>query len=310
MARTRATITTTVWSDLDFRDLSPEAKLTYVTLLSQPTLSLAGCLDFVPERWATLTGYDVASINGALHELEQRRYIAVDRSTFELVLRSFVLHDIGATPPNSNLAKGMWAAWALILSPDLKALVARNVPEAWFDRDDVPEAARELRFEPPEPTPKNPGSDGGSNPGSDGGSNGGSNGGPNLPSTATATATDRTHVGETPTTNGQPEAVSRVFDAWVASTHRAKGRTKLDAKRRRCIVAALKAYPVDDVLDAVDGWRFSPHHRGENAQHTTYNDLELLLRNSSQIEKFRDLKRAGPPPLAAVENLAEGSNFG
>lgn len=86
--------------------------------------------------------------------------------------------------------------------------------------------------------------------------------------------------------------VEVVFAAWQEST--GKPQAKLDAKRRRVIQAALATYPVEDVLDAVRGWRHSPHHRGENDRGTVYNDLGLLLRDASRIEQFRDLERDGP----------------
>lgn len=82
--------------------------------------------------------------------------------------------------------------------------------------------------------------------------------------------------------------VEQVFQAWVKSTERSD-RTLLDPKRRRVIERALDGYPVDDVLLAVDGWRYSPHHRGENDRGVVYNDLELLLRDSKHVEMFRDL---------------------
>ena len=95
-------------------------------------------------------------------------------------------------------------------------------------------------------------------------------------------------------------AAQKVFDAWIEATGKT-GATKYDHKRRRLITNALKQYPLDDVLDAVQGWRNSPHHRGENDRGTTYNDLELLLRDAAHIEKFRDLnrQRARPPTHAA-----------
>jgi hypothetical protein len=52
-------------------------------------------------------------------------------------------------------------------------------------------------------------------------------------------------------------------------------------------------YPLADLLDAVCGWKRSPHHRGENDRGKPYNDLELLLRDSKHIEEFRDLERKG-----------------
>lgn len=98
--------------------------------------------------------------------------------------------------------------------------------------------------------------------------------------------------------SAEPDPVQRVFDAWIASTGRT-GQTQLSPKRRRLITAALKGYPLDDVLDAVKGWRQSAHHRGENQQRTVYNDLELLLRDAEHIERFRDLQRGARQPTAA-----------
>ena len=87
------------------------------------------------------------------------------------------------------------------------------------------------------------------------------------------------------------EDVQQVFDEWITSTGKTN-RTVLDEKRRRVIRKALKAYPLDDVLDAVRGWKLSPHHRGDNATATVYNDLGLLLRDGEHIERFRDLQRS------------------
>jgi hypothetical protein len=125
---------------------------------------------------------------------------------------------------------------------------------------------------------------------------------PTPPSTALALVRD--HPSATPT---GVEPVRQVFDAWVVSTGRT-GRTHLDPKRRKKIQAALRDYPIEDVLDAVRGWEYSPHHRGENDRHTVYNDLELLLRDASQIERFRDLARGstnGPRPRPKSHTLLE-----
>lgn len=101
-------------------------------------------------------------------------------------------------------------------------------------------------------------------------------------------------------TDPRPDPVDQVFEAWTVSTGRT--RSVLTPKRRRLIDAALKLYPLDDVIAAVRGWRHSRHHRGENDRSTVYNDLELLLRDAAQIEKFRDLEQGstGPKPERAA----------
>ncbi len=100
--------------------------------------------------------------------------------------------------------------------------------------------------------------------------------------------------------SGKPDEARQVFDAWIISTGRT-GRTVFSAERKRIIHNALKVFPLADLLDAVEGWRFSAHHRGENESGTVYNDIELLLKSAKQVEKFRDLKRKAPH-LVAVSN--------
>lgn len=87
--------------------------------------------------------------------------------------------------------------------------------------------------------------------------------------------------------------VNVVFNTWLASTGKDATRTKLDARRRGRIEWALKNYPVDEVLEAVCGWRNSPFHCGKNERGIKYNDLTLILRDAQHVEQFRDLERAG-----------------
>lgn len=102
--------------------------------------------------------------------------------------------------------------------------------------------------------------------------------------------------------SAKPDEVSRrradvdqVFDAWrrsrVEQLGTRFGAVQLTAERRRLVAKQLRAFPVEDLVDAVRGWRHSPHHRGENDRHTVYSNLELLLRDAGKIEFFRDLER-------------------
>lgn len=113
---------------------------------------------------------------------------------------------------------------------------------------------------------------------------------PSPSPTHKATAMSDEPDGERANAHRKAAAEQRVFDRWIEATGKT-GATVFAAKRRRLIANALKLYPLDDVLDAVQGWRHSPHHRGENDSHTVYNDLELLLRDAQHIERFRDLNR-------------------
>lgn len=98
-----------------------------------------------------------------------------------------------------------------------------------------------------------------------------------------------------------------VFAAWQDVTR--KHKAKLDPKRRRRINTALRHYPLEDILDAVRGWQHSPHHCGQNQTGTVYNDLDLLLRDASHIETFRDLWRDGPPAVLGPQTARAANTY-
>lgn len=136
------------------------------------------------------------------------------------------------------------------------------------------------------------------------------------PLTATSTSTDSNVV----VTSSRPDRpatpvdttkaamvmspVETVFDSWLTSTAKTS-RTVLDANRRRAIERALKDYPLEDIIDAVRGWRNSPWNRGENPDGKVYNDLTYLLRDAGKIERFRDLER-NPTSLPARNGSGNG----
>lgn len=103
------------------------------------------------------------------------------------------------------------------------------------------------------------------------------------------------------------DRVGRIFNAWLDAT--GKKRAVLDTKRRRLINTALKTYPEADLIDAVRGWRNSPHHAGQNDNGTIYNDLGLLLRDAAHIERFRDLERGHQIGAALAPQLSRNTQF-
>lgn len=112
------------------------------------------------------------------------------------------------------------------------------------------------------------------------------------------------------TTTTSPAAtgdVSRVFAEWQEST--GKTRAVLDTKRKRIIRDALKLYDVEDLVDAVKGWRLSPHHRGENDRRTVYNELHLLIGDAERVEKFRDLTRGAGSQANATSAATSGAGI-
>jgi len=131
MARTHARIQYRIWSDPDWRALSRDAQWLYTALLSSPKLTLAGSIDLKERSWASLAAdTTTGDIDAALAELEAAQFIAVDRTTDELVLRTFVANDGLCKTP--NVAKGMWRAWDAIESHTLRQVVLAHLPDDAF----------------------------------------------------------------------------------------------------------------------------------------------------------------------------------
>lgn len=101
---------------------------------------------------------------------------------------------------------------------------------------------------------------------------------------------------EPPSAPSAPSEVEQVFTAWTEArrNHGEQPRAHLTPDRTRLIKKQLRIYPVADLVDAVRGWRWSSFHCGSNDRSTTYNDLELLLRDAKHVEMFRDLERDPP----------------
>ena len=83
--------------------------------------------------------------------------------------------------------------------------------------------------------------------------------------------------------------------------------SKLDEKRRRVIVKALKDYSPADVCRAIRGCAKTPHNMGMNDSKTKYNALGLILRSADHIDRFI-LNDAGQARAAASAETIEQTN--
>jgi len=93
-----------------------------------------------------------------------------------------------------------------------------------------------------------------------------------------------------------------LFQYWVARFN--KPRTRFTPERRRVLRARLRdGYTPEDIRRAIDGCKASPFHNGENDRETEYNDITLICRNGTNVERFRDAAKEGQiRPLAVTTN--------
>jgi hypothetical protein len=83
----------------------------------------------------------------------------------------------------------------------------------------------------------------------------------------------------------ETDPVNEIFDYWKSVLNHP--RAKMDAKRKNAIKNALKiGYEIDDLKAAIVGCSLTPHNMGINENHQKYDDIELILRSASHIDRF------------------------
>lgn len=126
MAREHARVWLSIWLDEDFRALTPPAQHLYFVLLTSPDLSYCGVADWRPGRIAARSGsWQVPQLAAAAAELSKARFVVIDESTEEVLLRSFVRHD--GVMKESRMAVSMVKAFAAVASTTLRGVVVHEL---------------------------------------------------------------------------------------------------------------------------------------------------------------------------------------
>lgn len=122
MAREFAQIRLSIWMDDDFTALTAEQQLVYLMLSSQPTINLAGVLDYLPGRLARLSGGLTASkVGKIITELENHNFVFLDEDTDEILVRSLIRTSGAWKTPNSAQAIALNAQQ--VMSRKLKSVL-------------------------------------------------------------------------------------------------------------------------------------------------------------------------------------------
>lgn len=96
MAREYARIMTAIWDNAAFIALSEPAQRVYLLLITQPDISAAGVLRMWVPRWAEMSATsNPDDLTQHLKELEASRFIVLDLTAGELLIRSFIKWDAG-----------------------------------------------------------------------------------------------------------------------------------------------------------------------------------------------------------------------
>ncbi len=99
----------------------------------------------------------------------------------------------------------------------------------------------------------------------------------------------------------QPANTEEIFNYWQSVMKHP--RAKLDSKRQRRIAQALKlGYSVEELKQAINGCALTPYNMGRNDQNQRYDDIELILRDASHIDRF--IANAISPPVTEKNKIS------
>ena len=112
-----------------------------------------------------------------------------------------------------------------------------------------------------------------------------------------------------PSVNAVDMNVGHLFGFWK-ETMRKSVATKLDSKRKTAIKNRLSdGYTVDQIKQAIINCSLTPHNMGQNDRGQKFNDIELICRNVSNLERFieSDPRQTGQQVALPSQTLSEVS---
>lgn len=109
---------------------------------------------------------------------------------------------------------------------------------------------------------------------------------------------------EQPVAQKRDGGARAVFEHWQRVMG-GKPRAVFDQKRKGAVEARLReGRSVEDLKRAIDGCARTPHNMGNNERNERYDDLELICRTASQVERFM-ANADSPPAPRAVRGVIE-----
>jgi hypothetical protein len=115
-----------IWSDLDFTGMDSDAMVAYFVLISNGEAGHAGLMTIAVNRWAAQAGMSTDQMWAALRTLDAARFVVLDESTDELLVRTRMRNDTFVKGPWQNQMSGLRGAHKAV-SPTIRSVLAYEV---------------------------------------------------------------------------------------------------------------------------------------------------------------------------------------
>jgi hypothetical protein len=261
-------IQTAIWDEPAFHALNSDAKLVYLLLLTQAKVTAVGSLDIAPKRWADATGLTPARLTKALTELEQDEFIWTDPAKEELIIRSWVKHNVLGSP---KMMQASVTHFTVLSSLKLQYRLQVAYPSLFGTPSD---ALHDTLSD-------------------------------TLYRKSDAVAGVEVHGAEVQVVSSSSEseqAREQVWDAYAAHHPAAR----LTTERKRLIDNRLHdGYTADQLVAAIEGNHRDAYCNGDNASGRQYHAFDLILRNADKIEQYGNVPANGNHPTSAAGRTLE-----
>lgn len=280
-------IQTSLWSDPDFKRLSPEAKLIYIWSWTNSDCNMAGLYRADEGEISYRTGLTPRKVVGGLAELEDGRFVFLRDGW--LWVRSRVRH---LRSPSKSIAKSIHrTVSAMAADHPLRALFISEYTGSWLERalkqeSDITELKDAFSLSQAQNT------------------------GPPLDPLEGSQGKGKgigVVVSEAPATS-DAKIARELFAYWQQRCNHPKakpGRDRLAKVKARL----AEGYTPEDIRTAIDGAAVGAHVNDDGQR---FDDLELICRSGSKLELFmsratgrRDSGSRGTPTADALRRRQE-----
>ena len=254
------------WHDDVFRQLSADARLAWLYLLSCPHGNRLGCFVLHPFYAAADLNVSPATVEAALQELADAKLIAWSPDVHLVMLLRFLRHN---KLENPNVAKAaLQELNALPFDATILGLLSDALErwgESFYERltKRLAERLEEwfAKSKPlPEPVPNQ-----------------------REDAKASLSSSDEPNVDRAEQNGGSPEPVQELFEYWRdRSGH---SHAKLTTERRAKIRARLKRFRPDELRRAIDGACANPFYTGDNDRSQRYDFPETIFKNDAAVDR-------------------------
>lgn len=283
LMRDYGSVHTCFWSNPDIQELSSEAKLLALYLLTGPHTNMLGCFRLPVGYVAEDLKWSAETVSKRFAELFQKGFVTRDEATGWVLIPRFLEWN---PIDNPNQAKSLCKLFNQI--PE-KSFIYKDLIEVLLTHSKYFEEPFRNRLETLSKGFREPFRNQDQEQKQDQYQD------PKEKQAKEKNPVEKNSTEKITTEKNPPieKSILEIFQFWQKALQHPNA--QLDASRRKCIKQALKlGYSVTQLCEAITGCSLTPHNLGHNERGERYDGLHIIFKNADNIERF--IRNCHNPP--------------